>query len=60
MKYTALKMQSESPEVYIQRKQRIKRIKFMVMFGLIFIFTPCMLASLLLSITSNLMNEDPN
>ena len=60
MKYTALKMQSETNEVYVLRKQRIKRIKFLVMFGLIFIFTPCMLASLLMSVTSNLMNEDPN
>ena len=60
MKYTALKMQSETNEVYVLRKQRIKRIKFLVMFGLIFIFTPCMLASLLMSVTSNLMNEDPD
>jgi hypothetical protein len=60
MKYTALKMQSETAEVYASRKQRIKRIKVLVMSGLIFIFTPCMLASLLLSVTSNLMNEDPD
>ena len=60
MKYTALKMQSETAEVYASRKQRIKRIKVLVMSGLIFIFTPCMLTSLLLSVTSNLMNEDPD
>ena len=60
MKYTAIKMQSEMPEVYTSRKQRIKRIKVWVMSGLVFIFTPCMLASLLLSVTSNLMNEDPD
>jgi len=45
--------------MYVLRKQRIKRIKMMVMLGLIFVFTPCMLASLLMSVTSNLMNEDP-
>jgi hypothetical protein len=60
MKYTVVKMQCEIPEVYTSRKQRIKRIKVLVMSGLIFIFTPCMLASLLLSVTSNLMNEDPD
>ena len=58
MKYTALNMQSATQEVYGLKKQRIKRIKFLVMVGLIFVFTPCMLASLLMSVTSNLINED--
>jgi len=52
MKYIAIKIQSQTLEVFKAEKKRTKRAKALVMIGLFGIFTPLMTASLIMSISN--------